>query len=166
MGHMFGVRCGQCDYKFQANIGHGFLGCGFFEPDYDTGKPWYHSYITSKKIISDIEGILETWDDVREDEDAYEQRDEWHGHGSAQYLCPKCGRLHNKFFFALIGSGGKYQPTYSCSKCKSLLELVDLIRTEAGEIQIKSGLSLSWKCPNCGSDKLVVDNEADIICYD
>ena len=166
MGTMFGVKCSKCDYRFEANIGHGFLWCGFFELDVDTEKPYYYGYIKSKKILTRIENILETWDDVHEDKSLYSKRDQWHGHGSAQYLCPKCGKLHNKFYFAITGSGGTYEPEYHCSKCRVKLVLVELIQDKQERIRIKAEQEIKWQCPNCENNKLVIDNESRFICYD
>ena len=166
MGTVISTKCEHCDFTFNANIGQGFRGCGFFELDHKTGKPYYYGYIKSQKILADIERIVDTWDVVDEDEDLYHLRREWSGHGSAQYLCSKCGRLHNKFFFALIGTGGKYQPTYYCSTCKGRLTLVELIVGDKRRISIKSEPQVKWKCPNCDSDKLLLNDEFGIICYD
>ena len=166
MGEIFGVKCSKCDYSFSANIGHGMLECGFLEINNETEKPYFYGYIKDKKIITDIENILDTWDDVSEDDSTYPWRSEWFGHGSAQYLCQECGQLHNKFFFTLKGSGGKYQPTYCCSLCKKKLTFIELERNESGAITIKSNQPVKWSCPQCDNSKLMCDPNGDHIMYD
>ncbi|MCL2722331.1 MAG: hypothetical protein FWD47_13460 [Treponema sp.] len=166
MGKKYGIKCGKCDFSFLVNIGHGMRDSSFFEIDENTGKPAFHNYIRSKKTLSEIEHVCGIWTDIQEDYSVYEKRTEWHGHGSAQYICKKCGRLHNKFFFALTGSGGKYQPTYNCSSCKGKVALVELIVSKSGVVTIKSEQQIKWVCPKCKNDKLVRDNNASYIMYD
>ena len=166
MGQKYGVKCSQCDFSFPVNIGHGMLGCCFFETNIRTGKPYFYGYIKSKRTIADIERIRETWIEVIEDETVYEKRKQWRGHGSAQYLCPKCGRMHNKFFFALIGSGGRYQPTYYCSTCRNKVVLVELKVSKSGEVTVISEKPIKWICPKCENDKFEQDLAAGITMYD
>ena len=166
MGSIFGVKCEKCDYRFTVDIGHGFLGCGFFEPGLKSEKPRFYDYINSKRILSDIEELIETKNDVWEDKEAYSRREQWRGHGSAQYICPNCGRLHNKFYFRLKYDGGFYEPKYYCSSCKRKLVCVELISAETESIIIKSDQKIDWKCPNCGGKKLIFDVEAGYTCYD
>jgi len=157
MGEIFDVKCGQCDYKFRTDVGHGLRGCGFFETNPETNKPYYYDYIRSKKIIADINNIVETQNDV--EEDAYAHRKQWHGHGSAQYFCRKCRKLHNKFYFKLVFLGGTYEPIYSCSKCRNKLILVELMSDKNEQIIIKFGQDIiNWQCPKCDNNKLIFGN--------
>ena len=98
MGEMYGVKCSKCDNSFSIDLGHGMAGCAFFETDEETGNPYFYGEIEHQHILSDVENIMNTWDDVEEDEQVYQRRSEWFGHGSAQYLCQECGQLYNKFF--------------------------------------------------------------------
>ena len=171
MGNKFDIKCERCDYSFTANVGHGFRGCGFFETNPDTGKPYFNEYIKSKKILADVNRILNTEKNVHEDEIAYGHRISWRGHGSAQYLCPKCGRFHNNFYFKLTFTGGTYEPAYFCTKCKSKLLLIDII--EDNDIYEKnrfctilSAEQINWRCPLCDHDKLVIDDNASTLYYD
>ena len=163
---MYKVKCSRCFYHFIVNKGHGFDDCEFFEENPDTGKPYYYGYIDNKSIIDDVDNILEIWESVVENEEAYSKNNGWHGHGSAQYLCPKCGRLHNKFYFSLIGSGGTYEPVYQCKKCKSELILVDLFHGEYNVVNVKTGQEVKWRCPICRSRKLVDKSERWALYYD
>ena len=55
MGHIFGVKCEKCDYKFKADVGHGMRGCGFFEINPEANKPYFVNYIKHKNwLISRI----------------------------------------------------------------------------------------------------------------
>ena len=166
MGDLYGVKCSKCEYRFQVDVGHGFDGCGFFEVNSDTGKPYYYRHIRSKRILDDVNRILETENDVREDDLAYEQRREWQGHGSAQYLCEQCGRLFNRYYFRLVFDGGSYVPEYSCYKCQQQLTPIELEHTKSGQMLISSDKSIEWKCPKCGHGELMEDPEAECILYD
>ena len=166
MGERFGVKCNKCEYKFGVNIGCGLLGLRFFEINERTGKPYYHGYISNQNIIADVDTLIRTAADVREDEDFYYSKNQWRGHGSAQYLCTTCGELHNEFYFRLVYSGGFYEPEYYCSKCSSTLVLVELIKADSGDISIKSKKKVSWKCPLCNNPELVIDYSARVTLYD
>jgi len=165
MGKIFGVKCSDCDYEFSANVGHGMAGCGFFEYSTNSGKPDYYDYIKDEKIIADIDRLVETAEDLREDTDKYSKHVNWWGHGSAQYYCKHCNILHNRFYFRLIYTGGKYEPVYNCSKCDKKLVLVELMQTDDEEIKFKADNNLKWKCPTCGGNKLLKSNKSGIM-YD
>jgi len=166
MGEMYGVKCSKCDISFPINVGHGMLGCEFFEIDERTKKPYFYGYTKNEEIISDIERILDTWDDVVEDDNASAWRAEWFSHGSAQYLCQKCGCIDNNLYFALKGSGGKYMPEYSCSSCNYKVILIELKRNDSGAITVKSEKPVKWFCSNCDNDKLIIEKNAGHILYD
>ena len=166
MGEIFGVKCSKCDFTFSVNLGHGMAGCAFFEIDEETKKPYFYGEIKYQQVLSDVEHIMDTWDNVEEDENAYAWRSDWFRHGSGQYLCQECGQLHNKFLFALKGSGGKYQPTYYCTTCNNILTFVELKINESGTVTIKSEQPIIWSCPQCENDRLVRDPNGGHILYD
>jgi len=166
MGEMYGVKCSKCDNSFPINIGHGMAGCDFFEIDEETRKPYFYGCIEYQPILSYVENIMNSWEYVEEDEQAFPWRSEWFSHGSAQYLCQKCGQIDNNYLFALMGSGGKYIPEYNCSSCNNKVILIELKRNESGAITVKSEKPIRWTCSNCKNEKLVVDKKAGHIMYD
>jgi len=152
MGHTFGVKCAQCEYKFEAVVGHGMLWCDFFGTDLDTDAPIYMDYIKDEKILDDINRIIQTEENVRGhviDKIGY-------SHGLAQYLCVKCGRLYNKCYFKLVFDDGSYEPEYFCDCCENKLKKVNL----------ENNNKLKWNCPLCGQNKLVNDHNARQIFFD
>jgi DNA-directed RNA polymerase subunit M/transcription elongation factor TFIIS len=90
--------------------------------------------------------------------------DEDYGH--AIYICPKCARLANRFYFKLTSPAGEYEPDYRCQKCKARLLPVTLKLSEHRKTKVvyKDRRMADWKCPECGGNKIVYDK--DFIMWD
>jgi DNA-directed RNA polymerase subunit RPC12/RpoP len=171
MGKGYGLKCGSCDYCISVTEGVGmaysphavFYGhCddptqnwSVALPDgrCEMDKPLLLSLVKSKRIKDKAFGLLASG--ATPDE---------YGHGL--FVCPKCMRLANRFYFKLASPAEQFEPDYRCSKCKSLLRRIEIEFGEEGngEIMDKNHEKIDWKCPECGGDSLV--HSGDIILWD
>jgi rubrerythrin len=78
-------------------------------------------------------------------------------YGHELYICPKCNRLANRFYFKLTFGMESYEPDYHCSKCKTQLRRAMLKHKNNDLIEIiyKNNRNAEWKCPECGCGKLI-----------
>jgi hypothetical protein len=119
---------------------------------YDTDKPLLHEIVKDKKIK---EVSFALWANGAELIDGY---------GNAGYICPKCMRIHEKFFYTLRSPEGEYQPSYRCSSCS--IKLLRITEKESmlwhdneegkSEIECEGGVVLKWKCRKCGGETLAL----------
>ena len=161
MGKGYGIECTACDYSISVTEGVGmryspnavFYGScndpsqkwsiafpdGLCKP----GKPLLDDLVENESIKSRAFALIEAGATPTK------------GYGHELYVCPKCNRLHNNFYFHLKSAAEEYEPDYKCSHCNSLLERAELI-TENGlkMVIFKNNENAHWKCPQCGNDKL------------
>jgi phage FluMu protein Com len=76
-------------------------------------------------------------------------------------MCPKCMHLANRFYFKLDSPTGVYKPEYECDECQTSLQPVDFKAKKdlLFEIIDENKHKAEWKCPDCGNDHLVYDDE-------
>jgi len=86
-------------------------------------------------------------------------------YGHELYVCPKCMRFENLFYFELVCSSGNYEPDYKCTKCRTIMKPV-AIRDSAvqTEIMYRDQRKVEWKCPKCGGEE--ISWMTDCICWD
>jgi predicted RNA-binding Zn-ribbon protein involved in translation (DUF1610 family) len=135
------VFYGRCDDPTQ-NWSIAFQD-GYCEED----KPLLLSLVKSKKIKDKAFDLLSSG--AIPDDD----------YGHELYVCPKCMRLANRFYFKLLSSAGDYEPDYHCAKCKTVLRRVEVKDTSDEELQLiyKNHRKIDWKCPDCGNDRIIHD---------
>ena len=63
-----------------------------------------------------------------------------------------------RFYFRISTPEIDFEPDYKCSKCRRTLIRVNEIKSE-GKIVLtdKTGKTIEWTCPHCGSGKLTSD---------
>jgi len=166
MGQQHYVKCSSCDYGLSVTEGVGmayspnavFHGrCDNPNPNQrwsvafpdglcEPGKPLLLSLVRSKKIKNEAFRLLA--DGALPD----------YGYGHELYVCPKCMRLANRFYFKLSSPTDNYEPEYKCTKCKTSLKRVEMKSRKNGQIDIvyKNRCKVGWKCPGCGNDKVVL----------
>jgi len=156
MGEGIFFGCKQCGYEFSIDFGCGFFNWLFLEMDTKTNKPFYHSLIESADVIAEVDRILETEENVREDNEAYDNPRARKHKGLAAYYCQSCKTVKNNYFFRLIFTGGSYEPVYFCEKCKSelLLARYKMSDSDSGFRSAISDKPLDVCCPRCGSDNI------------
>ena len=154
VGDSVNIFCERCGC-FQSEM----MGVGFFtfllflEIDLETEKPHYHGALEgNEKVIAEVDRIVETEENVRVSEELEKT------YGWNLYYCRKCKTVKRNLSFRLVFTGGSYEPTYFCEKCKS--ELLEAFCTDYSDSSpydlrsVASGEHLDLKCPLCGLDKV------------
>jgi len=162
MGEGYGLECERCKHSFEIHEGGGFLDYGIFRTE-PNGKPKFHEYVGTAKMIAEINDIMRTKENVAEYHPPYDPNKKFSGSGWKMYLCPECRRLDSRYYFRITFTGGEYEPPYHCKKCKKKI-LPAKLRKSGDAMRIVAGKGIWWKCPKCGHDKVVYNNV--IICWD
>ena len=170
MGQGYDLKCSTCEYRVSVAEGIGMMyspNAVFYGrcddrsqkwsialPDgyCEDGKPLLLDLVKSKKIKDKAFELLANG--AVPDE-----------YGHELYLCPKCLRLSNRFYFKLLSEKEDFEPDYQCSHCKTLLRRVKINTRKDGTANIvdKNGRKHDWKCLICGGDKLTVK---DMVLWD
>jgi len=153
MGFGYTIRCKSCTYCFGAMLGTGMLyssAMAYRECDED-GQPIICVSVKDKSIRKKVSDIL---DDNTCTEEYYEDL----------YICPKCMRFANGFYFKLNTSSGEYIPEYRCEECETVLKRIKEVNSEKDNdgdrhlsFKYRNGRKVRWKCPECGCDKMTTD---------
>ena len=160
MGQEFNIKCTACDYSVSVQLGIGMMYSphavfyGFCNdntqnwsvafPDglCELGKPLLNDLIKNKRIKEKAFSLLKNRA-IADD-----------NYGHELYICSKCQRLYNRFYFHLIDKEGEYEPEYKCSYCRVLLKKVEL-KEDKGILKVFYNNNYAvWKCPKCGNDEL------------
>ena len=172
MGQQYGMKCAACDYSVSIKEGVGMMysphavfygrcddptqnwSIAFPDGFCKDGKPLLLSLVKSKRIKDAAFRLLANG----------ATPDDGYGHGL--YMCPKCNRLAERFYFKLTSHSEVYEPDYSCSHCKIKLRRAELKHGDDGmsEVVYRNHQKSYWKCPDCGGDKLVFSG--DMIMWD
>jgi len=124
MGQGYDLKCSVCEYRVYVTEGVGMMyspNAVFYgrcdDPNHnwsiglpdgycEDGKPLLINLIKSKKTKDKAFELLANGA-VPDDDD----------YGHELFLCPKCLRLSNRFYFKLLSEKGDFEPDYSCSHC-------------------------------------------------
>lgn len=152
MGTSYGISCKECDYSKNFMIGTGMMYGLDNIIDFDSEFPLLKQLIRSKKARSHIKQLVS-------EKNATIAND----YGHAIYRCPKCGEFYERFFIHLDYEEGSYEVEYTCTKCKTELEiLLHQKRSPFGwgleEINLEK-----YPCPKCGTHSLYEDDEMAIM---
>jgi predicted nucleic-acid-binding Zn-ribbon protein len=160
MGVMYVIKCAKCGYKLYVTEGVGMMASSpnavFYGkpsgnkqrwsvafPDglYEYGKPLLLDLVESKSIKDRAFALIKSGAEP-----------ETYGH--ELYICPKCKRLANLFYFKLKSPTQEYEPDYHCLHCQSSLLMVSLRERKDGKIKLiyKDNQNGEWRCPECGAE--------------
>ena len=165
MGQGYGIKCSACDYGLTVTEGVGMMyspNAVFYGRSNDQSQNWSIAF-PDGYCKDDRPLLLSLVKSKRIKERAFEllangaTPDDEYGH--ELFVCPKCMRLANRFYFKLLSLTGNFEPEYHCTKCKTSLWRVELT-SEAEcqpEIIYKSQSKVDWKCPDCGNERIVYD---------
>ena len=162
MGQAYELKCPTCDYHISVTLGIGMMyspnavfygrcddptqnwSIAFLDGYCEDDKPLLLNLVKSKKIKNEAFELLS------------------HGavpdkYGHELYSCPKCMRLSSRFYFKLLSKNVDYEPDYKCSHCKALLQRgeIKIKRDGTADFVNKNHQKTEWKCPECGSKKLI-----------
>lgn len=148
MGKQYKIQCFKCGYSIRLTLGIGMMYSprSVFCENHIDKKPLLLAMVRSKRIKMEALALL--------DQGATPAPD----YGHEAYICPKCHRLSNRFYFRLLGKDGEYEPDYRCFKCRTLLKRADM-KAESGRFYIvfkEDDQDADWACPNCGNKEMVV----------
>ena len=141
MGTSFKICCKNCDYSEDFWMGIGMMYDPITIADFDCEDPFLSALIKSKKVINQIQELLEN-KNARIAE----------GYGHEIFNCPVCGKFYNHFFIHLDYDGGSYEAEYECPKCRVRLKPIEYsvsADNDRKEINLKK-----YACPKCGNYKL------------
>ena len=146
------IRCKECDYSKNLQIGVGMMYAPHNILNLESKSPILKSLIPSKKIIEKIKMLIESKNAVLAND-----------YGHYIYRCPGCNELFDRFFIHLDYDDGSFEPSYRCGKCRSTLERIDH-NPDEGSIEERIGKILtSFPCPKCGSRSLYVDSDCTLM---
>jgi len=127
-----------------------------FDNDPRTNEPVYRSDIKNTNVVAEIERIFETKENVYADYGEQERAGVRRGIEFAPYYCQKCKTVESNYFFRLVYTGGSYEPTYLCKKCKSDLLLAEYKSgPDGGIFTATSDMPVDLCCPECGHKMMV-----------
>ena len=172
MGQQYGLKCAECDYSISVTEGVGMRyspNAVFFGRCNDSSQNWSIAF-PDGYCEEDKPLLLSLVKSKRIKDTAFELLSNGavpdNGYGHELYICPKCSRLANRFYFKLSSDTEQYEPDYRCSKCKTTLRRVALKHGDDGRSNViyKNNRSAGWKCPDCDCGKLVYSG--DFILWD
>lgn len=158
MGEGYSFKCSSCGYGIEVIEGIGMMYSphAVFYGRGENGEPLLSSLVKSEIIKKKAFDLLA----------AGAQPDDNYGH--ELYMCPKCMRFSNRFYFKLRSATEDYEPDYKCSSCKTSLKRV--MRGYDGNgclmIEYRNHRKADWKCPKCNGKELEEDQDYIITLWD
>ena len=166
MGKGYVLKCSSCDNSISVIEGVGMMysphavfygrcddptqnwSIAFPDGYCEEDKPLLLSLVKSKRIKDKAFDMLA---------DGATPTDFEYGH--ELYVCPKCMRLANRFYFKLESPSEQYEPDYRCSTCKTLLRRIEVKfdNDDSAKVEYKNHRAVDWKCPECGGARLISD---------
>lgn len=158
MGRGYVLECAKCGM----GIGTYYVGTGMmYVPS--SIRSMLKSLIRSREIRSHVETML----------DKGASFSDGGSYGHDLYICPKCNKLYERFYFRLECGSEIYEPPYMCHKCKKPLLLARFrgreqvaetgdyfSATSPFRIVGRDDENIAARCPNCGGDEFnsIVEN--------
>lgn len=156
MGQTYGVRCKECGYSKAVKEGIGYM----YEPN--------RIFCSSGQEKPMVESLVKSATVKKKAYDMVNQGAMLGVYGYAIYCCPGCHEIYTRFHFHLRSEEGhEFEPEYKCNDCKRKLMRVQM-EGEQGILHMRKadGTKFQWNCPDCGSEKLELDEEKGLSHWD
>ena len=143
MGSSYKISCKKCNYTKCFKIGIGMMYSPQNLGDFESKFAILPHLIRSRTVIAYIKKLMR--DRGAEIADGY---------GHKIYRCKKCGEFYERFFIHLDYDGESFEVDYKCTKCKSVLEIIDYdIKGRCGGQENEMDFA-KYRCPKCGEHSL------------